>query len=105
MTATLIVYYSLKEGQTQESFEDWLREVDIPAYARLRSMSSPVYFRAESLLGEDAEPPFAYLAVIDMTGPEDVEAEMSDPVWADFVADFEGRTEGARFVVARRIHP
>lgn len=80
-----------------------MREVDIPGYARLKSMSNPVYFRAEGLLSEETPPPFAYLAVIEITSPGEVEAEMGDPAWADFVADFESRTADARFVVATKI--
>jgi len=79
MTNKMIVYYNIKADQTPEAFEKWLREVDIPGYARLKSMSNPIYFRAEGLLGEEEKPPFAYLAVIEMTAPEDVEAEMGDP--------------------------
>jgi len=105
MADTMIAYYNLAPSQTPEAFEQWLREVDIPGYSRLRSLSNPAYFRAEGLLGEEGTPPFAYMAIIDMTSPEAVEAELGDPAWAEFVADFESRTQDARFVVARKINP
>ena len=105
MQKAMIVTYGLKAGQTSEGFEQWLREVDLPGYARLTSMRNPIYYRASGLLGEDTSPPFAYLAVIEMTSPEAVEQELGRPEWAGFIADFEARTTDARFIVGERILP
>ena len=100
---TMIVMYNLKDGQTQAEFETWLRAVDIPAYAEMKSMRNAAYYRAGPLLGEDAPAPFKYIVVIEMDGSAAVEAEMSDPVWSGFIADFESRVEDAVYVPAERL--
>ena len=99
----LIVMYNLREGQSQAVFEQWIREVDLPGYAKLTAMRNPAYYRSAGLLGENKPAPYAYTVVIETDGPEAVEAEMGDPKWAGFIADFESRTADATYVIATRI--
>lgn len=101
----MIVMYNLADGQDPAEFETWLREVDLPGYAKLKSMSNPYYYRCGHLLGEDKPAPFRYIAVIEMDSPQAVENEMADPKWADFIADIEGRITDAHYVTAERILP
>ena len=102
---TMIVIYNLAKGQTQEGFEQWLREVDLPGYARMSSLRNPSYYRTGTLLGEDAPAPHRYVVTIDMAGPAAVEKEMAEPEWGAFIADFEVRTKDAVFVTAAKIAP
>lgn len=103
MSDTMIVMYNLAENQTEAEFEQWLRDIDIPGYAKLKSMRNPAYYRASTLLGEDKAAPFKYTVVIEMDGPGAVEAEMSDPAWATFIEDIESRITDAQYVVASRV--
>lgn len=100
---TMIVMYNLKEDQDEAAFEQWLREVDIPGYAKMSSMRNPSYYRAGNLLGEEKPAPYKYIVVIDMAGPEAVEEEMADPKWAAFIADIESRVTDATYVTAKKI--
>ena len=100
---TMIVMYNLKDGQSEAEFEQWLRDVDIPGYAKLKSMRNPAYFRAAGLLGEDKPAPYKYTVVIEMDGPDAVMEEMDDPEWKSFIADLERRITDAAYVTAQRI--
>lgn len=100
---TMIVMYSLKDDQSAAEFEQWLRDVDIPAYAKMSSLRNPAYYRASTLLGEAKAAPYAYMVVIEMDGPEAVEEEMADPKWAAFIADIESRITDAAYVTATKI--
>ena len=102
---TMIVMYNLADGQKQEDFEQWLRDVDLPGYKKLRSMRNPSYYRGEGLLGEAAPAPYRYVVVIEMDSPEAVEQEMAAPEWEGFVADIESRIKDAAYVTATRIAP
>ena len=97
--------YNLAEGQDEKAFETWLQEVDMPGYAKLKSMRNPTYYRASGLLGEDVPAPYKYIATIEMDSAEAVETEMAAPEWEGFVTDFERRTTDHAFVVAERILP
>ncbi|MEM6305736.1 MAG: hypothetical protein AAF744_13540 [Pseudomonadota bacterium] len=99
---TMIVMYNLAPGQDQADFEKWLHDVDLPGYERVRSMSDPVYYRAEETLEGEA-PPFRYVVTIKSTGGDAVDDEMTGPEWESFVADFESRTRDAVYVTAQRI--
>ena len=102
---TMIVMYNLAEGQNEAEFETWLREIDMPGYTKLKSMRNPTYYRASTLLGEDAPAPFKYFVTIEMDSADAVELEMAAPAWEGFVADFESRTVDHAFVVAQHIIP
>ena len=99
---TMIVMYNLAPDQDQTEFEKWLHEVDLPGYEQVKSMSDPVYYRAEETLEGEA-PPYKYVVAIKSTGGEDVDDEMTGPEWEGFVADFENRTRDAVYMTAQRI--
>ena len=99
----IVVLYNLADDQDPSDFETWLREVDMPGYAKLKSLRNPAYFRMSGLLGEDGPAPYRYVVVIESTGPGAVEDEMAAPQWAGFIADFEGRTKDRVFAVAEKL--
>lgn len=68
----------------------------------LLAASFAVTYRAEKALGGEA-PPFRYVVAIKSKPSEEVDAEMSNPEWEGFVADFESRTRDAVYVSATRI--
>ncbi|MEO1076054.1 MAG: hypothetical protein AAFX41_08830 [Bacteroidota bacterium] len=98
----MIVQYNLQPDQNEADFERWLRDVDLPGYARMTSMRNPTYYRATGTLDEDA-PLHRYIVVIESDGPDAVEREMADPAWAGFIADFEARVSDALYVTAERL--
>ena len=98
----MIVMYNLAPNQDQAEFEQWLHDVDLPGYEKVKSMSDPVYYRTEETLDGEA-PPFKYVVAIKSTGGKDVDEEMTGPEWEDLVADFENRTRDAVYVTAQRI--
>jgi len=99
---TMIVMYNLAPEQDQADFEKWLHKVDLPGYEKVKTMSDPVYYRAEEAL-DGGTPPFKYVVAIKSKPGEEVDDEMSGPEWEGFVADFESRTRNAVYVSATRI--
>lgn len=51
--ATIIILYTLKEGVTQEQYENWIRNTDYPAMRGLTRVKSYVNYRVvKPLFGE-----------------------------------------------------
>ena len=98
----MIVQYNLQPDQTEASFERWLRDVDVPGYARMTSMRNPTYYRATGTL-DDTPPPHRYIVIIESDGADAVGREMAAPAWAGFIADFEARVSDALYVTAERL--
>ncbi len=98
----MCVVMELAEDQSPEDFEAWLRDVDRPGYARMRTLSNPRYLRLDRALeGALARP--RYLVVAERRGDaEAIEAEMAVG-YDDFIADFEGRVASAQYLLGTEL--
>jgi hypothetical protein len=85
---------TLHPGVDPADYEQFVREVDYPFARRLPSIVSYVVTRVDGMLEGDAEPPFHYLEVVEITGleeyraafdPRDPEVAAFHAQWATFV--------------------
>ncbi|MEO0602985.1 MAG: hypothetical protein AAF211_16220 [Myxococcota bacterium] len=97
---SLIVMYGLREGVDPTRFEQWLRDVDLPGYAALRTLQNPAYYRVEGTL-DGPESDTRYIIVLKATGNRDaINDEMAAASWKEFVESFEARVDNPRYLTA-----
>jgi hypothetical protein len=61
-TNRIIALFTLKPGVDIAAYEAWAREVDLPTVNGLPSIIGFEVFKAKSVLGSDAKPPYQYIA-------------------------------------------
>ena len=67
---SMIVLVDLKEGVSPEEYERWVLESYAPAVRKLPSVEDWRDYRATSLLGSDAAPPYRYVVTLEITDLE-----------------------------------
>lgn len=67
----------LREGVAPADYERWVREVDYPVARSLPAIRSYVVTRLDGMLADDAQAPYDYLEVIEITSLEEYRAALS----------------------------
>ena len=62
--ATLIVLFNLKSDVFKEVYENWAKTTDLKVVRELKSIDSFEVFESQSLLGNEAKPPYQYVEVL-----------------------------------------
>ena len=62
--ATIIVLFDLKSDVSRETCEDWAKTTDLKIVRGLKSIDSFEVFESQSLLGNEANPPYQYVEVL-----------------------------------------
>jgi REDY-like protein HapK len=87
---------TLHPGVDPADYEQFVRDVDYPFARRLPAIESYVVTRIDGMLEGDAQPPYQYLEVVEITGVEEYRAALDprDPEvaafhqqWATFVQE------------------
>ncbi len=100
--ATLVVLFNLKEGQSPEEYEQWARNVDVPTVSGLESVNSFRVYRAQSVLGSEAAPPYKYVEVIQVTGMEQLGQEISTEEMQKIAQTFQSMADNPTFIVCEQ---
>ena len=67
----LALQFNLKDGTSQEAYESWARDEEVPTYLRDPSVDAYVVYRVNDWLTErDDNPPFRYSAAISFSDLE-----------------------------------
>jgi hypothetical protein len=101
-TTRLVALFTLKPGVSAESYEDWARTVDLPTVNGLPSIADFQVFKALSVLGSSAAPPFQYVEIIDVRDMEQFGADVSTPLMAQIAAQFQGMAD-VTFLMTERL--
>lgn len=95
----IICLFNLKQGVDIAEYEQWAKSRDIPAVNALVSVTSFSVHRATGLFGADAQSPYEYFEIIDITGLDAFVAEVSDPTFAALAAPFQDYADNPTFVL------
>jgi hypothetical protein len=68
------VTFRLKPGVTPEQYEAWFRTVNVPAVARMQSLSSYRVWRTTG--AAEGEPPYEYLEEMEFDSQEEFDREI-----------------------------
>jgi len=89
----------LHHGVDPARFEAWVREVDYATCPELPSVT------AFSVQRADAEAPFLFFEIIQVTSREDFERDMASPAFGRLVADFEEMASVVEEFTGTRLEP
>jgi hypothetical protein len=70
------VTFRLKPGVTPEQYEAWFRTVNVPAVARMQSLSSYRVWRTTG--AAEGEPPYDYIEEMEYDSQQDFERELDE---------------------------
>lgn len=102
MKATLIVLFSLADGQSRIAYEEWARTVDAPNVRRLPSVGSFEVLKARGTLDGGASP-YEYIEVIQVESMDGLGADITTPAMQEVAAQFQRFAANPVFIVADRL--
>jgi REDY-like protein HapK len=86
--ATVVYLFDLDRGIEPADYETWARTVDLPAVRGLPCVSGYRIFRAPASSPPDGGVGARYMEVLDVTSPEDFQAQMATPEMVAVAAAF-----------------
>lgn len=96
----IICLFNLKPGVSVADYEAWAQATDIPAVSALGSVKSFTVHRATGMLGDPlAQPPYAYVEIIDIAGMDQFMAEATTDRMQAVAAAFHGFADNPQFIV------
>jgi hypothetical protein len=104
MAQRILVLFNLKEGVTQDRYENWARTKDIPGVNALKSVDDFSVFRNTGLLFADGEPPYAYFEILDINDMDTFGAEASTEAMQAVAAEFQNElTKDLVFITTEKL--
>lgn len=100
---TLIVLFRLKPGADRAAYEAWARATDLPIVRRLPSVAGFELFRAASLLGSDARPPYDYVEQIEIRDTAQFGQDVAQDTMRRVAGEFRGFADDPVFMLTDRI--
>jgi hypothetical protein len=79
----------LREGVDRGDYEDWIRRADYPVARRQPSIESYVVTRLDGTLGNEAEPPYQYLEVLEVTDINDYRTGLDSEDMKNLLAEWQ----------------
>ena len=101
--ATLIVLFNLKSDVSKEAYEDWAKTTDLKIVRGLKSIDSFEVFESQSLLGNEANPPYQYVEVLQVNDMDVFGAETSTDVMGEVAQQFQSFADDPLFMLTENI--
>jgi hypothetical protein len=92
-TTRLVALFTLKPGVSAAAYEAWARSVDLPTVNGLPSIADFQVFKAVSVLGSSAAPPYQYVEIIDVRDMEQFGADVATPLMSQIASQFQGMVD------------
>ena len=102
--ATIIILYTLKEGVTQEQYENWIRSTDYPAMRGLTRVKSYVNYRVVKPLfgeGKTSAQHVEVFEILDMDGF--LQEDMGGSVVQKIMGEFMQYAENPEFLLCEAV--
>ena len=104
MAQRILVLFNLKDGVTQERYEEWARTKDIPGVNSLQSIDDFSVYRNTGLLFGDGTPPYQYFETIDINDMDKFGEEASTEAMQAVAAEFQNElTKDLVFITAEKL--
>jgi hypothetical protein len=88
-TNRIIALFTLKPGVDIAAYEAWAREVDLPTVNGLPSIIGFEVFKAKSVLGSDAKPPYQYIEILDVEDMDQFVQDVATPQMKKIAREFQ----------------
>ena len=89
----IIAQFTLKPGVAIADYEAWARAVDLPTVNGLPSIAKFEIYKAKSVLGSDAPPPYQYIEIIDVRDMGQFGTDVATPVMKKIAGEFRGMVD------------
>ena len=101
--ATLIVLFNLKSDVFKEVYENWAKTTDLKVVRELKSIDSFEVFESQSLLGDEAKPPYQYVEVLQVNDMDVFGAETSTDQMGEVAKQFQSFADNPLFMLTKNI--
>ncbi len=99
----LIVLFRLRPGADRSVYETWAKETDLPIVRGLSSVDGFRVHRVEGLFGTDAEPPYEYVEIIDISDMTRFGEEVGSDQMQQVAAEFREFADDPQFMLTTTI--
>ena len=100
---TLIVLFNLKPDADVQAYEKWAKTTDLPIVRKLPSIASFNVYRSSGVLGSDAEAPYQYVEVLEVTDMNQFGTDVGTDVMAKVAGEFRGFADSPTFMLTGSI--
>lgn len=100
---TLIVLFNLKPDADVQAYETWAKTTDLPIVRKLPSIVSFNVYRSSGVLGSDADAPYQYVEVLEVTDMEQFGADVGTDVMAKVAGEFRSFADSPTFMLTGSI--
>lgn len=102
--ATIIILYNLKEGVTQEQYDNWIRTTDYPTMRGLSRVNSYINYRTVQPLMGEGKPSVQYVEVFDIPDLEGfLQEDMGGSAVQQIMGEFMQYVESPEFIIAEAV--
>lgn len=100
---TLIVLFRLQPNTDPEVYEDWARRTDLPVVRDLPSVGAFRVYRVGGLFGTDAQAPYDYVEVIDVSDMTQFGEDVATDTMARIAAEFRQFADNPVFMLSQEL--
>lgn len=100
---TVIVLFNLKSDASQEDYERWAREQDLPVVNALASVDHFEVLRSAGLLIGEGKPPYQYVEIIRVPDMAAFAADLASPEAQSGAARFQQFADNPLFILAESL--
>ena len=103
MTTRIIALFNLKPGITPAQYEAWAKAPDIPTVNGLKSVDRFEVFKSAGLLGSEAQPPYAYIEIIDVNDMGVFGGEVGSDTMQAIAGQFQAMADDLAFILTDKL--
>ena len=100
---TLIVLFRLQSGSDVQAYEDWARQTDLPIVRDLPSVDAFRVYRVGGLFGTDAQAPYDYVEMIDVSDMAQFGEDVATDTMARVAAEFRQFADNPVFMLTESV--
>jgi hypothetical protein len=100
---TIIVLFNLQDGVDRDAYETWAKNTDLPLVRSQTSVEGFDVYRSQGLLGSDADSPYAYVEIIEVSDMARFGSDISSDAMQKVASEFQSFADAPLFIVAGSI--
>lgn len=99
---SLIVLFNLKAGVEVGAYEDWAKSTDLPIVRGLGSVDRFDIYRTAGLFGSDADAPYQYVELIDISDLDKFGSEVAAEQMRKVAGEFQTFADNPVFMLSQK---
>ena len=95
----IVVLFNLRKETDVPEYENWARSVDIPVVNGLKSIAGFSVHKIAGILGSDAEAPYKYVEIIDVSDMEQFGMDIATDEMKRIASQFQSYADNPLFLM------